>query len=522
MKKMEEVDVVIIGAGASASIMAANLAQCGKKVVLLEGGPAHTAEDLYSSQIWARRIKWFGPPTETGGPDPLAVGFGSGWGTGGAALHHYGVWLRRHADDFTMQSQFGQGFDWPIQYDDLRPFYDQVQSEVGLSGDAEAEVWRPAGAPYPMPPLPTLTQGTMIASGFTKLGLRTSPIPMAINSIPYGGRPACVQDGWCDAGCAILALANPLAVYLPKALQAGAEVRNGHVVTRILTNSSGKRAVGVEYYLEPGRPRIMRASVVIVSAYTFQTPRLLFNSATTKCPNGLANSSGAVGKYMMTNISGNVYGFFQQETENYRGQVGGQLLCQDDYTKNPDRGYINSSQWLGANTLKPNDLLGIVNARPELYGEPLHQFMRKAAKYLATMTFVGENLPSADSRLTLSNHKDRYGMPLAQVTHAYGPSDLACFEAGMKQGASIFNAAGAEDVWTTGHVAMHAMGGAIMGSDAARSVTNSYGQTHDLPNLFVTGPGLFPTSAAVNPNFTIHALTLRSAKYILQHWGDFY
>jgi choline dehydrogenase-like flavoprotein len=223
---------------------------------------------------------------------------------------------------------------------------------------------------------------------------------------------------------------------------------------------------------------------------------------------------------MMTHISGNVYGFFQKETENYRGQVGGQLLCQEDYTKNPDRGYINSSQWLIANTLKPNDLLGIVNARPDLYGEPLHQFMRQAAKYLATMTFVGENLPNAESRLTLSAHNDRYGMPLAEVTHAYGASDLACFEAGMKQGESIFRAAGAKQVWSTGHVAMHAMGGAIMGNDAASSVTNSYGQTHDLPNLFVAGPSLFPTSAAVNPNFTIHAVSLRSAKYILQNWDD--
>lgn len=147
---MDEVNAVIGGSGAAGSLLAAKLSQAGKSVVVLEGGPERQASDLYSSQIWARRIKWFGPSTITGGSDPICVNFGSGWGTGGAALHHYAVWLRRHPDDFDMKSRFGQGLDWPISYEDLRPYYDQIQKEVGISGDAKAEVWRPAGDPYPM------------------------------------------------------------------------------------------------------------------------------------------------------------------------------------------------------------------------------------------------------------------------------------------------------------------------------------------------------------------------------------
>ncbi len=501
--------------------MAATLSLGGKQVVVLEGGPERSTGDLYSSQIWARRVKWFGPATETGGQDPIAVNFASGWGTGGASLHHYGVWLRRHRDDFNMQSQFGLGVDWPIDYDDLRPYYDQVQEDVGLSGDAEAEVWRPAGDPYPMPPLGLFNQAKLIAGGFSKLGLRTAPLPMAINSIPYKGRPACVQDGWCDAGCPILALANPLAVYLPIAQRAGAEVRYDSVVTRILVDASGERASGLEYYDRHGERRIQPARVVIIAAYAFQTPRLLLNSANAKHPNGLANSSGTAGKFMMSHISGNIYGFFPEETENYRGATGGQLLSQEEYTKDPNRrGYVNSSQWLIANALKPNDLLGIVNSRPLVFGQALHDFMRRSAKHLATMTFVGEGLPNADNRLTLSQHKDRYGLPLAQSTHSFGASDFACYEAGMKQGQDIFRAAGGVDVWATAHVRMHAMGGVTMGRDAHKSVTNSYGQTHDVANLFIAGPSLFPTAAAVNPNFTIHAVTLRGAKYILSHWAS--
>ncbi len=511
-----------MGSGASGSLLAAKLSQAGKRVVVLEGGPERSSADLYSSQIWARRVKWFGPPTETGGADAIAVNFGSGWGTGGAALHHYAVWLRRHSDDFDMKTHFGQGLDWPISYEDLRPYYDQIQSEIGISGDADAEAWRPLGEPYPMPPRRVFRQATLIAEGFSKLGLRTSPLPMAINSVEYKERPACVYDGWCDAGCPILALGNPLAVYLPQARKAGATIRHNSCVTRVLMNGKGDRASGVEYYDSEDQRHVQQAKVVILAAYSFQMPRILLNSATSKYPDGLANSSGLVGKYMMTHTSGNVYGLFHEETENYRGTVGGQLLSQEDYTKDTHRGYVNSSQWLIANALKPNDLLGVVNTRPDLFGDELHKFMRTAAKHLATMTFVGEDLPEAHNRLILNTEtKDRYGFALATVKHDFGPNDIRCYEAGMKKGQEIIKAAGAYEVWASGRVRMHAMGGVIMGNERQSSVANSYGQSHDVPNLFVAGPCLFPTSAAVNPCFTIHAVTLRAAGHMIDKWSAF-
>jgi choline dehydrogenase-like flavoprotein len=516
---VDPVDVVIVGSGAAGSLLAAKLSQGGKLALILEGGPERSGADLYSSQIWARRIKWSGPATQTLGQDPISVNFGSGWGTGGAALHHYAVWLRRHADDFDMRSRFGRGLDWPVSYDELRPFYDEIQQEAGISGDAGAEVWRPPGLPYPMPPRRVFRQATLIAAGFAKLHLRTSQCPLAINSTPYGGHPACRYDGWCDAGCSILALANPLAVYLPQAQKAGAQIVHNACVTRVLTDAKGDRAAGVEYYNLAAQRQVQQARMVIVAAYTFQTPRILFNSATNKHPMGLANSSGLLGRYMMTHASSNMYGLFKEDTENHLGTVGGQLLCQEDYNKDARRGYINSSQWLIANALKPNDLLGIANSRPELFGDALHDFMHRAAKHLASMTFVGEGLPNAENRLSLTTWKDRYGFPLARVTHDFGADDIKCYEAGMLQGLSVMKAAGAHQAWHGGRVRMHAMGGAIMGSDPRTSVTNSYGQTHDVANLFVAGPSLFPTSGAVNPIFTIHAQTLRASRYILANWS---
>jgi choline dehydrogenase-like flavoprotein len=459
-----------------------------------------------------------GPAAQTGGADPLSIGFGSGWGTGGSAMHHYACWFRLHAEDFEMKSRFGKGLDWPISYSELRPFYDQIQREVGISGDAEKEVWRPAGEPYPMPPLQLFNQGKIIARGFEKLGLATSPLPMAINSVTYNGRSPCIYDGWCDAGCPIGALGNPLAVYLPQALGAGAVILHDSAVTRVLTNRKGDLATAVEYRDAKGRRSVLEANVVVLAAYAFEIPRILLNSR----EGGIANSSGMVGRYMMAHTTSNIYGLFNEETENHMGMTGGQLLSQHDYAKDPRKGYVASSQWLIGNALKPNDLLGICNTRADLFGEPLHEFLRTAARHLATMTFVGESLPEAENRLVLSGRKDRFGLPLASVRHRFGPDSVQCWQAGIEQGQEIFKAAGAHDVWTSRRAQMHTMGGAIMGRSARDSVTDSYGKTHDLANLFIAGSSLFPTAGGVNPTFTINALALRSARHILDHWSSFH
>lgn len=516
----EKIDAVIVGSGASGSLLAAKLAQAGKQVRILEVGPERTAADLYSSQIWARRLKWSGPRVESEGPHPINVVFGHGWGTGGSALHHYACWFRLHPEDFTVRSTFGVGLDWPISYDTLRPYYDRIQKEVGVSGDAQQEVWRPPGEPYPMPPLQTFAQAQLIARGFAKLGLPTAPLPMAINSVEYHGRPPCAYEGWCDCGCPLMALANPLAVYLTQAREAGAVVTHHAYGTRVLTDEKGERATAVEYFDAEGKRHVQEASVVMLASSALQNPRILLNSATTRKPAGLANSSGAVGRHMMTHIAGNAFGLFNEPTENYRGVTGGQLVCQQNYPKDRRKGFLASSQWLIANALKPNDLLGIGNSRPDLFGDALHKFLETASQHLATMTFVGENRSLPENRLVLSSNKDAFGFPLARVTHRFADDDLQCFKTGMEQGKAIMKAAGAYEAWSNGPVSMHDLGGTVMGTKPSNSVVNSYGQTHDLINLFVAGPGIFPTSGAVNPTFSIHAVTLRAADYILEHWSS--
>ncbi len=514
-------DVVIVGAGAAGSLIAAKLAAAGKRTLVLDAGPGWTTADLISSPIWARRLKWDPGTATTGGAQPINVGFNAGYGLGGSALHHYACWFRLHPEDFHLQSLYGRGLDWPITYEDLRPFYDQVQREVGISGDAEAEVWRPAGDPYPMPPLAVSVQGETVAKGFEAAGLRTAPLPQAINSVEYDGRPACLYDGWCDAGCPIGALANPLVTYLPRAAQAGAEVRPGSVVTRLLLGGRADRVSGVAYAAAAGEEQRVEASVVVLAAYAVQTPRLLLASATDRFPNGLANRSGTVGRYMMAHISGDALGLFPDETEPYRGLTGGSLVCQDGYDGKARADGFGSYQWLIARVFKPTDLLGVANTRPELFGEALHLFMQRAAKHIGAVTLLGEDLADPDNRLVLSAERDRFGVPRAELSHRYAADTLRLHAAAMAEGERVLHAAGAAEAWAAPMAQQHILGGTVMGSDPARSVANGFGQAHDHENLFLAGSGLFPASGAVNPTFTLSALAARSADYINRNWSSF-
>ena len=522
MPLREKVDAVIVGSGAAGSAMAALLAEGGKSVLILEAGPTRSASDLVSSGIWARRLKWSGEPVVEEGAHPVGHVFNAGFGTGGGAMHHYGVWPRFHPEDFDMRSRHDRGLDWPIRYEDLAPWYDQVQADAGISGDATREVWRPAGDPYPLPPVPLFPQGEILARGFAARRLRTAPLPLAVLSTAYRGRPACLWDGWCDAGCPIGALANPAAIHLPRAAAAGATLENDATVTRILTDARGVRATGVEVARLDGRRESIQADVVVMAAFAVENPRLLLASATDRQPGGLANSSGLVGRYVMSHGAGLVYGLFEEETRCYMGAFGGQLVSQDGYPKETHAGggAFGSYQWMIAQAVKPNDLLGIGTSRPDLFGNDLHDFMHRAARGFASMTAVVEDLPVAANAVRLGERRDRNGVPLAVVTHTADAASQALWRSALEEGTAVFRAAGATAVWTGPRGPMHIMGGTIMGRDPKSSVTNGYGQCHDLPNLVIAGPGLFPTSAGVNPTFTVHALAARSARHLLANWGS--
>lgn len=509
----EKVDVLVVGSGAAGSLVAAKAARAGKQVLILEAGPKRTLNDLASSQIWARRLKWGGSTVEERGNLKIGHVFNSGYGTGGSALHHYAVWPRLHLNDFKVQSTWRKSLDWPVEYDTLRPYYDRIQAEVGISGDAEAEKWRPPADPYPLPALPVFAQGQVIAEGFRKTGCHTAPMPLAVNSQPYQGRAGCLYDGWCDAGCPIGALANPLVVYLPQAFAAGAGIRHHATVSRLLQR--GRRVTGAEYFDAQGDLHRVQAAQIVLCAFAVQNARILLNSKTSEHPEGLANGSGTVGRYLMTHPAKVICGLFEAETQPYLGATGGQLICHDHYQQKRNGSAFGSYQWLIANAARPNDLTGIATTRPDITGADLKPFMQRAARHFGHMNFVGEDIALPNNRIELSNQKDRYGVPLARTEHSITNETRALVDRGTAEGLAIFKAAGAEETWTGPLFGMHIMGGTVMGDDARQSVCDKFGRCHELDNLYVAGPGLFPSSGAVNPTFSIHALALRTVEHLL-------
>jgi choline dehydrogenase-like flavoprotein len=507
-------EVVVVGAGAAGSVYAAVLAEAGRGVTVLEGGPPWQLDDLYSSQTWGRRLKWATPHAEEATRDSLFFNYNAGRGYGGAALHHFGVWPRFHEEDFKPQTLYGQGLDWPIEYADLRPYYDRVQAEIGLSGDAEQEIWRPPGDPYPLPPVPRFAQGEILAKGFAALDMHVAPVPVAVLTRPYKGRAACIWDGWCEAGCPIGALGNPLVEYLPRAVKAGAVLRPHSHVTRVLTDKSGARAVGVEYYDAAGMRHELHADAVVLTAFSIENCRILLNSSTDAHPDGLANSTGLVGSYLMSHASANLFGMFDADTQNHLGLNGGQLICQDAFGKVRENGPFGSRHFIAGLATKPNDLLGIAMARADLYGNELDAFMRRAVRNMTNMVTVAEEQPRRENRVELSTNRDERGFPRARIVYETGVDCMGLWQEGVDEGRRILEAAGADETWNGPKGSQHIMGGTIMGADPDESVTNRYSQTHDVANLFVGGPGVFPTSSAANPTFTVHALAMMSAEYL--------
>ena len=515
---MDKVEVVIAGAGAAASVYAAVLAEAGRSVTLLESGPPWKLTDLYSSQLWARRLKWAEPHVDEATRDSLWFNLNAGRGYGGAALHHFGVWPRYHEEDFKLASEYGKGLDWPIEYNDLRPYYDKVQQDVGIAGDAEAEIWRPPGDPYPLPPVPRFRQGELLAKGFESLDMNVAPVPVAVLTRPYKGRAACIWDGWCEAGCPTGALANPLVEYIPRAEKAGARLQAHSHVTKILTDASGQRAAGVEYFDADGKRHELHADVVVLTAFTFENCRILLNSATDKHPDGLANSSGTLGRYIMAHPAANMFGMFNEDVQNHMGLSGGQLINQDRFDKTGSKKGFGSRQFIAGLAVKPNDILGISMARADLFGRKLNEFMPNAARGMAAMVSVNEDQPMRDNRVELGARNDKYGYPLAHVTYNTSPDGMAVWNEGVEEGKRVLEAAGAKEAWNGPKVAQHTMGGTIMGEQASKSVTNAWSQTHDVSNLFIGGPSLFPTSSCANPTFTMHAVAMMSAEYLTNNF----
>jgi choline dehydrogenase-like flavoprotein len=291
-------------------------------------------------------------------------------------------------------------------------------------------------------------------------------------------------------------------------------------VTRVLTNPQGDKVTGVEYYDAKKERQTQEASVVILAAWSGHNPRLMLNSATDKHPKGLANASGLLGKYMMAHFASGTFALFDEDVENHMGTTAAQYMSYDRYDKNSHKGAFGSTYINAGSAQKTSDLGGFANARLDLFGPALADFMKRAARGLTRIGAFGEEMPNIENRVELASDKDEFGMPLARIIHSYDENAVALWNANFEEGLRIAKATGAKEVWSgRGNMpTIHLFGGTIMGTEAGNSVTNSYGQTHEIGNLYVAGPGIFPTEGASNPTFTIFALSLRGAEHLAANW----
>jgi choline dehydrogenase-like flavoprotein len=517
----DKVDVLIIGAGAAGSVLAKELAEAGFRVVVLEAGPHWVPErDFVSDEKGARALYWTDPRVTAGG-DPIELGGNvTGKGVGGSTVHFTMVALRMHESDFMVRTLDGVADDWPLRYEDLAPYYRRVEEELCIGGPIS---W-PWGPPrdtryhgistYPFRQHPLNAVGELFGQGCEHLGIRWAPAPLATLSARKGDRPSCVYRGWCNYGCSTNAKSSALVTFIPKALRAGAEVRANCMATRINLDDAG-RAVSVNYVRTDGEGRHVEeqqtAELIVVSAYAIESPRLLLNSAQAGHPNGLANSSGLVGKRLMIHAAHVVYGRFPKPVYPYKAPPA-VALTQDFYETDPARDYVRGYT---IETIGDFPQAFAKSARKSLglWGSQLRGLMMDYNHY-AGWGLVGEALPHDENTVTLDpDLKDRFGLPVARVTFKWGENDRRLIRAGLAKQREIAEAAGAEVVWDADDTA-HLLGACRMGDSPEISVVDRWCRTWDVPNLFVCDGSVFVTGAGVNPSLTVEALAMRTAEYI--------
>ncbi|MCR8643319.1 GMC family oxidoreductase [Paenibacillus sp. N1-5-1-14] len=509
----EEVDIVIVGAGAAGGVLAKELSEMGMSVVILEAGPMRDPQHDFASDELAMQVLGWQETRLVEGQNPLTMGHNnSGYGVGGGTQHFTGVFLRFHESDFKTRSIDGVGEDWPLHYRDLEPYYTKIEKEVGVAGPRHFP-WGNFQGPYPLPERDILSPNAdMFRRGCDKLQIQSVVSPLAILLAPYEGRPPCINRGFCNQGCMPNAKFSTLIVHVPKAITAGAVLLTDCMVNQITVGSDGL-VTGVTF-LHGGVEYSQKAKLVIVSAYAVETPRLLLNSANSQFPNGLANSSGWVGRAIMTHSSHDVYGEFDHEIRLYKGTPV-LATTQDFYETDKSRSYARGYT-LHAHGARPLATAKAIMESSDslLWGDRLRKAMFNY-NYYGRVTMVGEVLPDVNNRVTIGDEKDKHGIPRAQVTFSYGENDLRLIDHAVENMKSIIRAAEGTVRYVVPDTA-HLMGGCRMGNDPQTSVVNSYGQSHDIPNLFICDASTFVTSSGGNPTNTVMALAARSADYIIE------
>jgi len=523
------VDFAIVGSGAAGGIIARELSTAGFDVVLFEQGPYRRASDFTHDElatVFRHELEAGGVAStnqtfrfregETAAPrNPMAASYAQT--VGGTSVHFTGNFWRFREVDFRERSLLGpiagtNFADWPISYEELEPYYTRVDWEIGVSG-APGPNDAPRSKPFPLPPIPVKSSGVLLERAATKLGLTAQVGPLAILSRPFNGRPACIGCGYCMFfGCEVGAKSSSLAAMIPLAEASGhCEIRAESAVFRIETDSKG-RASEVLYFDSAGNERAQMARAVIVCGNGAETPRLLLMSASARHPDGLANSSGYVGRNLMVNMHTWVNAVFEQPLNDYKG-VQVTRVIHDFYDADPidARPLASASPLLHAQFGMPPDVPSWGAAWKQEFA---HNFTRQMSLVCSTTSLAQDsNNITLDPQAT-----DSRGRPAIRVTYLDHDDDFATARFLQDRAAQLADAAGATRSWrmpvepSTWN--MHLLGTCRMGDDPATSVVNRDHRSHDVPNLYICDGSSFVTSGRGQPTMTIMALAFRAADKI--------
>lgn len=511
-------DVVIVGAGAAGGVAARRLAERGLDVVCLEQGEWTDREDYPgNTPAWelASRRQWSGSPNVRSNPADYPVdvsasdvGIQNFNGVGGGTILYAGQWPRMLPADFATRSLEGVGVDWPIGYRDLQPFYEEAERQFGVSGLAGNPLY-PAGADFPLPPMPVGVAGMRVARAHARLGWHWWPEPNAILSAPYDGRHQCVQRGTCMQGCNEGAKGSTDLTHWPRAIAAGARLVTAARVVRI--DAAGDRVTGATWLDADGRERHVAADAVVLAANGIGTARLLLASAGPRFPDGLANRSGLVGRNLMVHPYSLVVGLFDEPMGTWQGHFGASVQSLQFYRSDHSRGFARGAKWGLVPTGGPlRAAMGLDDNG--VWGPDHHPFVRDRLGRSVAWGVLCEDLPDPDNRVTLSaTTSDSSGLAAPVVTYRISDNSRAMMAWHVERATESLREAGAVAVEVRPFLPTgHALGTARMGDDPASSVVDRWGASHDLPNLWIIDGSVLPTVGGVNPTSTITALALRA------------
>jgi choline dehydrogenase-like flavoprotein len=543
---MKRVNAIVVGAGAAGGIVAKELAVAGLSVVLLERGPWYTAADCKKDDLRNQRTTVLGNafgPEDDGNPRvwvdaagqphialPSEGAYQNNAACVGGGTLSYGAQAWRYLpQDFRMRSTYGvpQGSsleDWPISYDDLEPFYEKAEYEIGISGDYSGTPFHgPRKRPLPMPPLPPGREWEILEPAAKRLGLHPFHIPMARNSVPYNGRGPCMRCRWCCGfACEVDAKNGSQNTVIPVALQSGnCELRSGCMAKEILTDERG-RARGVAYFDGDGHLQEQLADLVVVSACAIESARLLLNSKSRLFPNGLGNRYDQVGRNLQGHNYTGAVGYFDFETYDDVGP-GASIAISD---------YNHGTAGLCGGGMLANEFIRLpihmVDRLPDLtprWGLGHKQAMRDWHKRSIVIVGPTQQIPTSEGRMTVDpTVKDKWGLPVARFSGNVHPHTFEIGEAQARRAAAWLKEAGAihtsimagkPELVSAGQ---HQAGTCRMGADPKASVVNRDCQLHDVDNLFVIDSSVHVTNGGFNPALTIMAIAYYASASLTRNW----